>query len=154
MIEGVRIDPLQQLHDDRGAIFRMLRADEEGFERFGEIYFSLIHPGWVKGWHLHPQMVLNYAVPFGAVRLVLYDDREGSTTRGEVQEIDLAADADRYRRVRVPSGVWNGHAALGSGDAIVANCATLPHDPASGIRIPPDDPRIPYRWGSGPVRGW
>jgi len=154
LIQGVRIDPLRQIHDDRGAIFHMLRADDEAFEAFGEIYFSFLHPGWVKGWHLHSRMTLNYAVPVGQVRLVLYDDRDGAPTRGEVQEIERGDIPEHYRRVRIPAGVWNGHICIGTKDALVANCATLPHDPREGMRIPPDDPRIPYRWGDGKVRGW
>lgn len=152
MIDGVRVDPLRQIRDERGAVFHMLREDDPGFERFGEIYFSLVHPGWVKGWHLHSKMTLNYAVPVGRVRLVLYDDRDGSPTRGVIQEIELGED--QYRRARVPPGVWNGFLGLGTVDALVANCATLAHDPAEIVRIPPDDPRIPYRWATeGTVRG-
>jgi dTDP-4-dehydrorhamnose 3,5-epimerase len=151
VIDGVRIDPLQQLHDERGAIFHMLRADDPVFEAFGEIYFSFVHPGWVKGWHLHTRMTLNYAVPVGQVRLVLYDARTQSATMGQIQEIELGAHA--YQRVRVPNGVWNGFLGLGAIDSLVANCATLPHDPAEMQRMPPNDARIPYRWDAGAVRG-
>jgi len=151
-IDGVRVDPLRQVRDERGAIFHMFRADDPAFETFGEIYFSFVHPGWVKGWHRHSKMTLNYAVPVGRVRLVLYDDRPGSPSHGVLQEIELGADA--YQRVRVPAGVWNGFLGLGETDAMVANCATLPHDPEEIVRIPPDDPRIPYRWtADGKVNG-
>lgn len=151
MIDGVTIVPLRQLRDERGAIFHMLRADDQSFEAFGEIYFSLIHPGWVKGWHLHTRMTLNYAVPVGRIRLVLYDERATSPTRGLVHEIELGADA--YARVRVPPGVWNGFLGLGDTDSLVANCATLPHDPNEVERRPPDDAGIPYRWMEGEVKG-
>ena len=151
MINGVRIDPLRQLRDERGAIFHMLRADEPAFERFGEVYFSFVHPGWVKGWHLHKRMALNYAVPVGRIRLVLFDDRPGSPTHGEVQEIELGSED--YNRVTVPPGIWNGFLGLGESDSMVANCATLPHDPAEIQRLPPDDPRVPYRWMEGRIRG-
>ncbi len=153
MIGGVRIEPLRQIRDERGAVFHMLRADDAAFERFGEIYFSLVHPGWVKGWHWHSRMTINYAVPVGRIRLVLYDDRAGSPTRGEVQVIEVGEDG--YVRVTVPPGVWNGFLGLGDRDALVANCATIPHDPQEIVRIAPDDPRIPYRWApAGDVRGW
>ncbi len=152
MIEGVRIDSLRQISDERGAIFHMLREDDPAFERFGEVYFSFVHPGWVKGWHRHSAMTLNYAVPVGRILLVLYDDRASSPTRGALQEIELGAD--RYARVRVPAGVWNGFLGRGASDAMVANCATLPHDPDELERLPPDDPAIPYRWPvEGKVRG-
>lgn len=146
MIDGVRIDALEQIRDERGAIFHMLRADDPAFERFGEIYFSIVRPGRVKGWHVHSAMTLNYAVPVGRITLVLYDEREGSRTQGKLQEIKLGEDPELYRRVRVPPGVWNGFAGLGGRDSMVANCATLPHDPDEITRIAPDDPRVPYRW--------
>jgi dTDP-4-dehydrorhamnose 3,5-epimerase len=151
VIEGVRIDELRQIRDERGAVLHMIRADDPSFERFGEIYFSFVRPGWIKGWHLHSAMTLNYAVPVGRVLLVLYDDREGSATRGQVQEIRMGED--RYVRVRVPPRIWNAFRGESASDALVANCATLPHDPAEILRIAPDDPRVPYRW-SGEVRGW
>lgn len=123
----------------------MLRADDPQFERFGEIYFSLVHPGVVKGWHLHERMTLNYAVPVGRVRLVLYDGRSSSPTYREVQEIETGDD--HYALIRVPPGVWNGFLGLGTSDALVANCATEPHDPAEISRKPPRSPDIPYDWG-------
>lgn len=151
MIDGVTITPLRQLRDARGAIFHFFREDDPAFERFGEIYFSFVHPGWVKGWHLHTRMTLHYAVPVGRIRLVLYDERPGSATRGAVQEIELGEDA--YARVRVPPGVWNGFLGLGEADALVANCATAPHDPSEIERLPPEDARVPYRWMEGAVKG-
>ena len=146
MIDGVRVLPLRRIADDRGAILHMLRRDDPHFERFGEIYFSLVNPGVVKGWHLHTRMTLNYAVPVGHVRLVLFDQREGSSSRGAVQELELGED--RYRLVRVPAGVWNGFLGLGNMPSLVANCATEPHDPTEITRILPTDASIPYDWGA------
>ena len=151
MIDGVRVDALRQIRDERGAIFHMLRNDDPAFERFGEIYFSLVHPGWIKGWHLHTKMTLNYAVPIGAILLVLYDAREDSPTRGRVQEIRIGEDD--YKRVRIPAGVWNGFLGLGDRDAVVANCATLPHDPDEIKRLAPADRSIPYAWPVAVVKG-
>ena len=68
-IHDVRINALARIPDDRGAILHMLREDHEVFERFGEIYFSLVYPGVVKGWHIHKRMTLNYAVPVGILCL-------------------------------------------------------------------------------------
>lgn len=147
-MEGVHIRPLRQIRDDRGMVMHMLRSDDPHFERFGEIYFSTVHPGVVKGWHLHREMTLNYAVVHGEIRLVLFDDREGSSTRGEVQEIVLNAE-DQYRLVTVPPGIWNGFIGEGSDDAIVANCATVAHHPDEIVRIDPRDPLVPYQWDEG-----
>ena len=123
----------------------MLRCDSDAFERFGEIYFSCVHPGAVKAWHIHKKMTLNYAVPHGNVKLVLYDDREDSPTKGRVQELFLGPD--NYCLVTIPPMVWNGFKGLGAATAIVANCSTIPHDPQEIERRDPADGSIPYDWG-------
>jgi dTDP-4-dehydrorhamnose 3,5-epimerase len=144
MIHGVSIHPLTQILDERGKIMHMLRADDPHFERFGEIYFSTIYPGVVKAWHLHKEMALNYAVVSGTIKLVLYDDRLGSTTYGEVME--LFVGEGNYVLVKIPPLVWNGFKGISATPAIVANCATLPHDPDEISRIDPFDNSIPYDW--------
>ena len=144
MIDGVNVRPLRQISDERGKIMHMLRSDAPWFEKFGEIYFSVEYPGVVKGWHLHTRMTLNYAVVTGMVKLVLYDDREGSLTRGEVAE--LFSGEDNYALITIPPGVWNGFKGSGVQPAIVANCSTEPHDPEEIKRLDPFSERIPYDW--------
>ena len=143
-IDGVVARPLRQIPDERGKVMHMLRADDPHFERFGEIYFSVVYPGAVKGWHLHTEMTLNYAVVSGRIKLVCFDDREGSRTRGNVWEAFLGED--NYQLVTVPPGVWNGFKGSGGVSAIVANCATVPHRPDEIIRKDPSSPDIPYQW--------
>ena len=145
MIQGVAVRPLKQIADERGKVMHMLRSDEPWFEKFGEIYFSVVYPGVVKGWHLHKRITLNYAVVNGMIKLVLYDDREGSPTRGELQS--LFAGEDNYALIAIPPGIWNGFKGIGVKPAIVANCATEPHDPEEIIRMDPLTDRIPYDWG-------
>ncbi|MCH9743484.1 MAG: dTDP-4-dehydrorhamnose 3,5-epimerase family protein [Gammaproteobacteria bacterium] len=144
MIDGVIITPLKQILDERGKIMHMFRSDSENFRGFGEIYFSCIHPGAIKGWHIHEKMTLNYAVVQGNIKFVLYDDRENSDTRGEVQEVFLGVD--NYSLVTVPPLVWNGFKGYGEGMAIVANCTDIPHDPSEISRLSPFDTMIPYDW--------
>ena len=77
-IEDVLLTPLRRIPDERGMILHMLRSDQQHFLQFGEIYFSTIYPNVVKGWHIHKEMTLNYAVPVGMIKLVLYDERHGT----------------------------------------------------------------------------
>ncbi len=144
MIQGVDFHPLKQIPDERGRVMQMLRRDDPWFERFGEIYFSVVYPGVVKGWHLHKVMTLNYAVIVGRIKLVLYDEREDSPTRGKLQEI--FAGEDNYCLITVPPNVWNGFKGLGVEPAILANCATEPYDPSEIVRSDPFSDRIPYDW--------
>lgn len=144
MIDGVRITPLKQILDERGKIMHMLRNDSPGFQGFGEIYFSCVNPGAIKAWHIHKRMTLNYAVPHGNIKFVLFDNRPESPTKGRLQEVFLGPD--NYQLVTVPPMVWNGFKGIGLQTAIVANCATIPHDPDEIDRLDPFDPSIPYDW--------
>jgi len=144
MIDGVIITPLKQIPDERGEIMHMLRVDAPHFEKFGEIYFSTAYPGTIKGWHLHKTQTQNYAVIQGMIKLVLYDNREGSPTHGEIQEIYMGEH--RYVLVRIPPKIINGFKCVGTMTAILANCATEPHDPDEIERIDPFSPDIPYDW--------
>ena len=143
MIEGVGLKPLRQILDERGKIMHMLRCDDPMYQQFGEIYFSCVQGGAIKAWHIHKEMTLNYAVPFGKIKLVLYDDRPTSSTNGQVMELFLGPD--NYQLVTVPPLVWNGFKGIAN-ESIVANCATLPHTPAEIERLNPFDPSIPYDW--------
>jgi dTDP-4-dehydrorhamnose 3,5-epimerase len=144
MIDGVHIRPLRQIPDERGKIMHMLRRDDAHFEQFGEIYFSVVYPGAIKAWHLHRSMTLNYAVPFGRIKLVLFDDRDGSRSKGELLEIFTGEDA--YSLVTIPPMVWNGFKGVGVQPAYVANCASEPHDPDEIVRMDPFTDKIPYNW--------
>jgi dTDP-4-dehydrorhamnose 3,5-epimerase len=144
MIDGVVITQLKQFPDERGKIMHMLRSDDGHFQQFGEIYFSCVHPNAIKAWHIHKEMTLNYAVPHGKIKFVLYDDRANSPTKGQLQELFLGVD--NYCLVTVPQMVWNGFKGIGTETAIVANCASIPHDPTEIDRMDPFSSQIPYSW--------
>lgn len=144
MIEGIKIRPLRIIPDERGMILKMIRSDDEDFQGFGEIYFSVVYPGVIKGWHIHKKMTLNYAVIQGMIKLVLYDERPESATKGEVQEIFMGRE--NYNLVTIPPMIWNGFKGIGTEPAIVANCATIPHDPDEIERLDPFNNHIPYDW--------
>ena len=122
----------------------MVKCTDPHFRQFGEIYFSSVYQGVVKGWHKHREMTLNYACIDGRVKLVLYDDRESSATKGELMEIFLGTD--NYSLVVIPPEVWNGFKGMSAPYAIVANCCTHPHDPSRSQRIDPFNNPIPYKW--------
>ena len=111
MIDGVKIVPLRQIVDERGKIMHMLKATDPHFISFGEIYFSCAWPGTVKAWHIHQTMTVNNAVLSGRAKLVMYDLREGSSTRGELQEVFLGED--NYVLVQMPPGIPVAGVAIG-----------------------------------------
>ena len=143
MIDGVSVVPLRRIPDERGTVFHMLRVTDPHFQQFGEIYFSSVYQGVVKGWHRHQEMWLNYACIHGRIKLVLFDDRPGSATRGELMEVFLGPD--NYSLVTIPPSLWNGFKGM-SELSIVANCSTHPHDPTRSERLDPFENEIPYSW--------
>lgn len=144
MIEGVKIIPKKQIIDERGKIMHMMRNDDPNFTKFGEIYFSYSHPNTVKAWHLHKRMTVNYVCVIGKIKLVLFDDRPESSTKGELQEIFLTTE--NYSLVTVPARVWNGFKSVENKFSIIANCSDIPHEAEEMSRKPFDDPYFNYNW--------
>ncbi len=143
-IQGLIVTPLRRIPDERGAVLHMLRDDSSVFDRFGEIYFSTVYPGVIKAWHLHKEMTLNYAVPVGMIKLVCYDNRTESQTRGNL--VELHVGELNYCLVTIPPLVWNGFKGEGTALALVANCASVHHSPEEIERLDPVTDQIPYDW--------
>lgn len=146
MIEGVARHPLKQFADDRGRTMHMLRADDLHFRAFGEIYFSGVQHGKTKGWYRHREKTLNFAVPVGTVRIVIYDERVGSPTCGRIDEYLLGEGAADYALLTIPPLLWYGMQGVGPGISLIANCTDLPNDPAESERKPSDSQDVPYTW--------
>jgi dTDP-4-dehydrorhamnose 3,5-epimerase len=144
MIQGVELKPLKVFSDERGQVMRMMRCDDGIFKQFGEVYFSVINPGIVKGWKKHLRMTQHFAVPRGNIKLVIYDDRAASSTCGKIQEIN--AGENNYQLVRIPPQLWYGFRAEGKVPAMITNCSDIPHDPKEVELRPLDDISIPYTW--------
>lgn len=143
-MHGISVIPLKQFHDQRGKVMRMLRADDPHFIQFGEIYFSSVYPGVIKGWHLHTEKTVNLAVVQGLLKLVLHDPREDSPTKGKIKE--LCIGPENYCLVIVPPGIWYSFQAVGTETAILADCATHICPPEEGRKKQIGDPEIPYHW--------
>jgi dTDP-4-dehydrorhamnose 3,5-epimerase len=144
-IEGLVLTPLRQIADDRGAVLHMLRNDAPEFTDFGECYFSEVMPGAVKAWKRHKIQTQNFAVPMGHIRLVIYDDREDSGSRDQLQIVNLGRP-EFYLRVQIPPGLWYGFTCTSDEPALLVNCADIPHDTSEGETVPADHAAIPYQW--------
>lgn len=146
MIEGVESRPLRILDGADGALMHMLRSDAPHFRRFGEVYFSQVRPGCIKAWKRHTRMTQNIAVPVGQLRVVVYDTRPDSRSRGVLEEYVLGASEPQYQLLTLPPGIWYGFQCLSEVTALIANCADMPHDPAEQEKAPRDDSRFPTVW--------
>ena len=125
LIKGVHTKPLRVIPDDRGRLFEMLRRDDAIFKRFGQVYCTTVYPGVVKGWHYHKKQCDNFVCVGGMIKLVCYDDRAGSATKGTVNEFFLGAHNPLL--VQVPPHVWHGFKGLSTPEAVVINVSTEPY---------------------------
>lgn len=145
-IDGLIVKHLKKIPDERGTIMHMFKVNDPEFKQFGEVYFKRAIPGAVSAWHVHNIMTVNYAVPIGMIKLVVYDMRYESKTKGMLQEFFIGED--NYALVSIPPGVANGFKAYGTKDALLVNCASHVHDPTGEemVRIDPFSKEIPYDW--------
>lgn len=144
-ILGVEINQLNQINDDRGAVLHMLRIDSPGYAGFGEVYFSEIQPGAVKAWKYHKEQIQNFSVPIGSIRLVIFDDRNNSKTKGNLEILDLGRP-DSYYRVTIQPKLWYGFLCTSNSVALLANCVNIPHSRFESITKDINDSDIPYKW--------
>ena len=144
-IEGVIVQPLMQIADNRGSVLHMMTRDSKFLIQFGEVYFSEIHSGKIKAWKRHKKKIQNLTVPINKIRLVIYDNRSSSSTHGKIAEYELGRP-DHYCLVHIPPMLWYGFQTLGDQTALIANCADQPHDPEETESLHVDSNEIPYQW--------
>ena len=147
MIEGVKIKKLKVIPDERGRLMEMLRSDDELFITFGQVYLTTAYPGVVKGWHYHKKQTDNMVVVKGMMKIVLYDGREGSSTKGEVNEFFMGIH--NALLLQIPPFVFHGFKCIGEEEAMVVNCPTetFNYEDPDEFRVDPHENDIPYDWG-------
>jgi dTDP-4-dehydrorhamnose 3,5-epimerase len=146
MIERAMVKTLQGHADERGCLTEILRSDDDVFERFGQLYVSLNYPGVIRAWHYHKEQDDLWAVVKGMVKAVMYDAREGSPTRGEVQEVFLGEQ--NMVLLKIPVGVIHGYKTISIEPSLLLNMPTQPYNAASPdeYRLPYNTDEIPYDW--------
>ena len=146
MIHGTQVKKLKVIPDERGRLMEMLRKDDELFRGFGQLYMTTAYPGVVKAWHYHKKQWDHFVCVRGLMKVVLYDSREDSPTRGEVNEFFLGDHNPIL--VQIPPLVYHGFKCVGDYEAIVVNCPTevYVYDDPDEYRVDPHDNDIPYDW--------
>lgn len=146
MIDGVMVKQLKVIPDERGRLMEILRADDAMFQKFGQVYLTTGYPGVVKAWHYHKVQFDHFCVLKGMMKVVLYDSRDGSPTKGEVNEFFMGEH--RPILLRIPPLVYHGFKAIGNGEALLINLPTEMYryqDPDE-FRVDPHKNDIPYSW--------
>ena len=144
-IAGAVTRPLREIATEGGPVLHMVRQGSPLFSGFGEMYFSEVEAGAVKGWKRHSLQTQLFAVPVGSLKVVLFDARSASPTKGVREEMVLGRP-EHYRLLRIPPGVWYAFGAHGERAALVANLADLPHDPTESEKLPLAGALAPCHW--------
>ena len=146
LIHGVHVKPLKVIPDERGYLMEMLRSDDPFFQKFGQVYVSVAYPGVVKGWHYHKKQTDHFVIVKGMMKVVLYDAREDSPTKGLINEFFMGEKNQIL--VTIPPGVVHGMKGIGTEPAMLVNTPTEPYQYAQPDehRIHPHENDIPYRW--------
>lgn len=146
LIRDVVLRPLRLIPDDRGFLMEMLRRDWPEFREFGQAYVTACYPGIIKAWHYHKEQWDHFVCVHGMAKVVLYDPREGSSTRGLVNEFHIGVLNPCL--LVIPPLVYHGFTAEGPQPALIVNLPTALYNYANPDehRLPYNDPGIPYDW--------
>ena len=142
-IDCVLLTPLKRIKHPKGDVFYGMKKSDVGFSGFGEAYFSTINFEDIKPWKKHLEMTLNFVVPVGEIRFVIYDDRNESTTKGNF--FDVVLGENNYQRITIPPGVWVAFSGVGNKYNLLLNLANLEHDP-NEIERKESLSEIAYNW--------
>ena len=146
MIDGVKTKTLKVIPDDRGRVMEILRADDDVFEKFGQVYLTTTYPGIVKAWHMHKNQTDNVTCILGMIKLALYDSRKDSSTYKEINEFILGIHNPML--VHIPPGVFHGWMCISDEEAFIINTPTEVYDYENPDeqRLDPHQNDIPYDW--------
>ncbi|MBI5189584.1 MAG: dTDP-4-dehydrorhamnose 3,5-epimerase family protein [Nitrospirae bacterium] len=146
MIDGVKVKKLRMFPDERGRLMEIIRADDPEFVKFGQVYVTAAYPGVTKAWHYHKLQYDNFCCIKGMMKVVLYDSREGSATKGEVNEFFMGDH--NHMMLQIPPMVYHGFKCISETEALIINCCTEMYDYKNPdeYRLDPHDNDIPYDW--------
>ena len=134
----VKFTPLKKIKLADGDVMHGLKSEDDGYNGFGEAYFSWINFSAVKAWKKHRKMNMNLIVPVGHVLFVFLDETKKIFCEEKI-------GSDRYGRLTVPRNTWFGFKGLSNPSSLLLNIADISHDPAEVERA--DFSSFNYDWG-------
>ena len=146
-IDGGVVKPLRRIVDDRGWLMEIFRSDWPEFQKFGQTYMTTCRPGIAKAWHYH-KLQWDHFVPIRGNALIgLYDPRDGSPSKGVLQEIEVI-EGEQPKFIKIPPMVYHGFTPLDDKDIWVVNTPTelYNYKQPDEYRLEWDDPSIGYNW--------
>ena len=125
-IQGVFYKETQINVDDRGFLLELAKEGKL-FIPIKQTTFSLTHPGIIKAFHWHKLQTDLWFGALGKARVVLYDLREDSPTKGQFEEFFIGEP--NYPLILIPPGVAHGYQVLGNKDFFLFYHTDKAYDP-------------------------
>lgn len=152
MIDGVEVRDLNVNADERGHLVETFREDWAFYDPTPAMsYYSMSYPGVIRAWHRHTRGQVDYFIcPKGRLKVGIYDDRENSPTREELNTFVIGEH--NQKAVRIPGACWHGFKALGDEPAFLINFPTqlYEYENPDEERLPYDTDEIPLDWEEPP----
>lgn len=152
MIQGVEVRDLQVNADERGHLVEVFREDWDQYDPGPAMsYYSMTYPGITRAWHRHHRGQVDYfTCPKGRIKIGIYDDREESSTQGELNTFVIGEHNQKV--VRIPGECWHGFKAIGDDPAFLINHPSKLYDyeDPDEERLPYDTDKIPLDWDEEP----
>ena len=145
MIDGLRTYECKKNLDERGYFAELIREDWRDFlgdDHIVQLNLAYSYPGIIRAWHRHNKGQNDYfACVNGSVKVCAYDDREGSLTKGEVDEIVING-RERLQIARIVGTCWHGYKVVSAEPATVLYGVSKLYDLKE-----PDEERRPWNDG-------
>lgn len=122
-----------------GDVMHALKNNSEGFNGFGEAYFSKVNYNSIKAWKKHKKMNLNLLVPHGKVCFVVLNQEKGKDIFNK-----YILSSENYYRLTIPEGICFGFKGLFNPYSIVLNISDIIHSEEEVKKI--DVNEIKYNW--------
>ena len=123
-INGLKKINIRVIKNKKGDLIKYLSSRDIFFKKFGEIYFSEIKKGQIKGWNLHKRFKCHLAVISGSVTFNFVDSRKNSKTFLKKEKITLSKK--NYALLVVPPKIWFNFTTRDK-VSLVANTLNYPH---------------------------
>ena len=146
LIDGVSVHEVLNVPKSNGYLTEVFRGDWlRGVNvTVDQVFQVVLDPGGISAWHAHEQTLDRLFAGRGMLRIVLYDAREDSPTRGLVNEFRFGTV--RPALICVPPRVWHGIQNVSAEPSVVVNLVDRAYDyeDPDHWRLPADSPLIPF----------
>ena len=147
LIDGVALHEMPNILTRNGVTTEVVRPEwAVGSLPIVHMIHVALRPRAISAWHCHHLQTDRIFVTDGTLRIVLFDDREGSPTRGKVDVLLLGRL--RPGTLLIPPFVWHGIENLEHRTAGFINFFDRPYcyENPDEWRLPLDTDAIPYRF--------